>query len=973
MHHLNDFVESWSAWLIHSGWQAGIVVSIAAIMLLLLRRASAQLRYAILLIALVKFAAPPFLSLSVGLFSQSRLAVAVSFNTEVTPLADFVDGDGSTDTSLMAQETNRSVPSAAQETPVAVDQSKSFQKAKTANGPNFQWPVIVMLLIHAAGCVVAVYFIGRQYRLLSKIVGNSTAAPTEITQLTHGAAHTLGMKSIPRVLVSEESDAPFAMGLLKPIILLPQCMLDLPTDQLRIILGHELAHVRRRDLTIGWLETVLSVVWWFHPGMWWLKRALRRTREDCCDDILLTSQLAVPARYCETLIQAAARQTFRPLEPIALGFSNGEHPAARRIRRLMDSSLFRTHRLGKSAVVLTLVLGLFLLPGMRPEKAPVVETSLEGSFGWRNLSFDPSADELAIVEECRHFVMQYRSTYGKNGKKVRRFDDLETRDGLEDLLKRKPNFFYTEHLLGTWYRRNGDLKKAHELFTASMKNAPIVLTQRYRAGNKEPLSGVTIEGMSIECNRVKNHSLNPNLQLEFIDLITDNRGEVTVPVYDTVYRLSSRSYPSGYDTEMPRLGHFSTKSRIGVLPEITAWRSSSQPHDFTRTAADSALLANANGTTTNEIVSDSNRYLIGRIARCQQDGHFTESLLGDSSSLPTLPQVTNAAYMDHVIIDLASPAPDRFEIDRVTVLDSRTKIPLSSFQTAAGVTLSDNTRFHLYSLHENLPDEVDLVLSVANYEVNAFRMIIPVEPKGTWKADGVTFVTNYLEAGQHPGWSSQDGFYKEAKALDFVAEMLCQIDSPSDQRFSLIVVTDDRQRIRLDHFSHPYVRIPKPLHEIDHFELVSNMPAKTIYFEKLALPPRTDNLSQQLPTITFQLTGAPETASTDILSPMILRCMTRQGDVYDGSVGSGEFGFELHEKEVEQWHPESRSTVTISAIGPSAIKLSPKVLSRQNATELKSERANGMSGGYGSVLSTSLPVPLSDVGTVEVAISVAAG
>ena len=108
-----------------------------------------------------------------------------------------------------ATTTFRSAPSAVQKTPVAVDQSKSIQVTKTAHGANIHWPIKVMLLIHAAGCVAAVYFIGRQYRLLRKLVGNSTVAPTEITQLTQGAAQTLGMKSVPRVLVSEESDAPW--------------------------------------------------------------------------------------------------------------------------------------------------------------------------------------------------------------------------------------------------------------------------------------------------------------------------------------------------------------------------------------------------------------------------------------------------------------------------------------------------------------------------------------------------------------------------------------------------------------------------------------------------------------------------------------------------------------------------------------------------------------------------------------------
>ncbi len=968
MNRFHDLVEIWSGWLIHSGWQCAIVVVMVAVLFQVTRRVSAQFRYAILLLALMKFAVPPFMSLPVGLFAQSRLPLDATFAVEIN--APTILSENAESESASADQSTDSGVSVAPKPANSNTESETVNRVKSAAEPNVSWQLITLLLVHATGVLVAGFFVFRQYIVLRRLVRNSAPASADIIQLARKTANALKMRKLPPVLISNECDSPFATGLLKQIILLPKCILSLPTDQLRIILGHELVHIRRRDLTAGWFETLLSIFWWFHPGIWWLKRALRSTREDCCDDVLLTSRLAMPERYCETLIQAAARQTFRPMEPVAFGFSNGEHPAARRIRRLMDSSLFRTHRLKKSAILLIAILGLFLLPGLRAEKAPIVETSLEGGFGWRNLPFDPNADELAILKECQQFVMNYRSTYGKGGKTIRRFDDPETRDGLEDLLKRKPEFFYTQHLLGTWYRRNGDLNRAQELLSASLKNAPVVLTQRYHTGNGNSLTGVTIEGMSIECNRVKNHSLDPSPQLEFIDLVTDSDGKVAVPVYDTVFRLASRSYPAGYDTEMQRLGWFSAKSRIGVLPEITAWLKDSQPLDFSRTAAESALLADAKGTVTNEIISGSNIFSIGRVARCQKDGQFTEHATADSPTLAALPLVKNAEYMDHAIIDLASPAVDRFEIKSATILDSKTKIPLSSFQLAAGVKVFDKTRFHLYSLHDKLPDQIDLVLSVSNFEADAFRMSIPPEAEGTFEQDGVTFVIEYLGAGQHVGWSSDSGLYKDARAFDWVSEMLCRMETPNDQRLSLLLVTKDGQRINLDSSSLPFVRIPRPLDEIDHFELIPSVPAETIYFEKIVLPTRIDSMSDELPVALFQLSGIPETVSTDILSPLVLRCRTRQGDVYSGDTSGGEFGFELYEKNKDEWHPESMCTVTIEALVPGSIKLSSKFLSRTDAAELKLDRGNGMTSSQGSVMSSSLPVPLNDVGTVAVSLKI---
>ncbi|MFO0999517.1 MAG: M56 family metallopeptidase [Planctomycetaceae bacterium] len=971
MNQFHDVVGNWSGWMIHSGWQSAIVVALVAVLLRLARRSSAQFRYAILLLALMKFAVPPFTNLSVGLFSQSHLPLDGTFTVEITTpavLNENNDAVGQPATASVGQPSSSSVSIAP-----AVASSKTEADTKdriTATvEPNLNWLMMTLFWGYTAGVLVVTAFLFRQYRMLRRLVKNSVPASAEIIQLTRHAADRLSMRKLPPVLISGDCDSPFATGLLRPIIVLPRSVPELSSDQLQIILGHELVHIRRRDLWVGWLETVLSVLWWFHPGMWWLKRALRSTREDCCDDILLTSRLAVPERYCETLIHAAAQQTFRPLEPMALGFSNGEHPAARRIRRLMDSSLFRTHRLSKFAVLLVAMLALFLLPGLRAEKAPIVETSLEGLFGWRNLPFDPGAEELATLKECHQFVIDYRSTYGSNGKTIRRFDDLKTRDGLEDLLKRNPDFFYTQHLLGTWYRRNGDLKRAQELLSASLKNAPVVLTQRYRTGHGEPLSVVTIETMSIECNRVKNHSIDQSLELEFVDLITNSDGEVAVPVYDTVFRIGSRTYPAGYDTEMQRLGFFSAKSRIGVLPEITVWKSGTQPSDFTRTAAESALLANANGTTTNEVQSGSNVFSIGRVARCQTDGQFTERITANSSSLAALPTVKNAAYMDHAIIDLASPAADRFEIKSATILDSKTKIPLSSFQLAAGVKIVDQSRFHLYSLHDKLPDEIDLVLSVSNFEADAFRMQIPAHAAGTFEQNGVKFVIEYLGAGQHVGWSSDTGFYKDARAPDWISEMLCHIETPNNWRLSLILVTKDGQRIPLDQIS-PFVRIPKPLSDIAHFELIPRVESETIYFEKISLPVRTDALSRELPVASFELSGIPEIISSDAFSPLVLRCRTRQGDVYNSGGACGEFSFELHEKPTEEWHPDSMSTITIEAYIPGKIEISPTFFSRTDSAELKRDPSIGMTNGNGAVRSFIVSKPLNDIGTAAVGLQV---
>lgn len=973
MNRLNDLADFWGTWLLHSGWQSAIVVGIVAILLVAARRTSAQFRYALLVIALVKFAAPPFFNLSMGLFSQARSPISSELTTAINDRHLFSPNDTDVRPAQSLQGTTGSTATQILASPQSAKSDFTPVVAPSQEAPaapiQIRWGLLSLLLIHVGGMMIVGCHLRNRYRHIQTLIRNSTAAPDKIIQLTRETARFLGLKSIPEVHVSRESESPFATGLFRRIILLPVSVLKLPSDQLQIILGHELIHIRRHDLTIGWLETYLSILWWFHPGIWWLKGQLRRTREDCCDDVLLASRLTMPVRYCETLIEAAAHQCWVQPDPLVLGFSNGEHPAARRIRRLMDSSLFRTQRLQKLALLLVVIVGLVLIPGIRPPRAPVTSTSLMGLFGWKNLPFDPGPHELRIIEECRKLVGRYRSTYHRDGRRTTHFDDPFTRDELQTLLQQQPDFFYPQYLLGTWYCRNGDVPRGQLLKSTALAHAPIVLTQRYRTGNGKPLSNIKIDTMAIECNRVKNHSLNPELHLEFVDLTTDSQGEVALPVYDTVFRLASRSFPEGYDTEMRSLGWFRSTSRVGVLPEVTAWKRNSRPRDFTRAASESAWLAEAKGTRSDEIVSGLNHYRIGRVARSQADGQFTELVRATSPDLPPLPRATNSRYMDHAIIDLVMPVPDRFEIDSTLVLDSQTKIPLASFQRAADLKVLNKNRFHLFSLIEDLPEEVDLVLKVRNYPSSALRMMIPVAATGNYEKQGVTFYNEYLGAGQHEGWSSTSGFYQEAKMLDSLSEMLFKIEAPENRRFSLLLVTKDGERISLRTFS-PVLRIPRPLTDIDHFELLTDVPVETIYFEKISLPSRRVSVIQELPHPEFLLTGAPETQETEMFSPLVLRCKTLEGDAYSNASFSGEFGYGMEERPPETRDIQSKCSVVLELRDVSGITLKPEYFSRSPANPLQTASGSRLSGPWGTVTANSLAVPLHELKSVKVRLGV---
>jgi len=86
------------------------------------------------------------------------------------------------------------------------------------------------------------------------------------------------------------SETPVVIGCLSPVILFPVGLLaGMPTGQIESILIHELAHIRRRDYLANLLQTVVEGFLFYHPAVWWISSVIRTERENCCDDLVVST------------------------------------------------------------------------------------------------------------------------------------------------------------------------------------------------------------------------------------------------------------------------------------------------------------------------------------------------------------------------------------------------------------------------------------------------------------------------------------------------------------------------------------------------------------------------------------------------------------------------------------------------------------------------------------------------------------
>jgi TonB family protein len=99
-------------------------------------------------------------------------------------------------------------------------------------------------------------------------------------------------------------------GIRRPCVLLPSDAEAWDEPRIRVVLAHELAHVRRRDWLVQTVVDVIRAVFWFNPLFWIACRRLRRESEQACDDAVLAAGVP-PAHYAAQLVAIArtCRQT----------------------------------------------------------------------------------------------------------------------------------------------------------------------------------------------------------------------------------------------------------------------------------------------------------------------------------------------------------------------------------------------------------------------------------------------------------------------------------------------------------------------------------------------------------------------------------------------------------------------------------------------------------------------------------------
>jgi bla regulator protein BlaR1 len=224
------------------------------------------------------------------------------------------------------------------------------------------------------------------------------------------ASRALLRSSIPcnipapiEVRSSRHVPAPCVIGVLNPVLLLPQRLLsDLTQTQLSAVFAHEMAHVRRNDNLLAYLHSFVQALFWFHPLIWLIGAQLGKEREHACDEAAIELGHE-PLDYAATLLQVCKQCV--PPDRLGVAYAtSGNLPE--RIRVIMAAQFKgKGSRLSK-CVLIAALLGCVALPfaaGMNV----VVTSDLSMRPGTRSIRVSDAAGPSLLV-------MNERYVYGRN-------------------------------------------------------------------------------------------------------------------------------------------------------------------------------------------------------------------------------------------------------------------------------------------------------------------------------------------------------------------------------------------------------------------------------------------------------------------------------------------------------------------------------------------------------------------------------
>ena len=265
--------------LLHSLWQIALVALALFVLLRLVQSSSANLRYLI---------AVSFLAISVILPVVTFLQVSERIDITQTRQR-YLQPDESFQIYAIREKSLQPGPQ------IEADSQPSGQTVVNVSGSlgilkNFierqipvTFPFAVALLLLGIS-MFSFRLVGGLWKLHHYKISGESLINTEWHDRFSALYAKLRVDRAVRFAQSNLVSTPIAFGVFKPLIIVPAGLfLQMDPRQIESIIAHELIHIRRHDPLVNIVQNVVEVLFFYHPGVWWISKQIRREREFAAD------------------------------------------------------------------------------------------------------------------------------------------------------------------------------------------------------------------------------------------------------------------------------------------------------------------------------------------------------------------------------------------------------------------------------------------------------------------------------------------------------------------------------------------------------------------------------------------------------------------------------------------------------------------------------------------------------------------
>ncbi len=347
-------------WLLRTTLQAALLLClILLIQLILRRRLPMGWHYCLWLLLLIRLAIPWLPESKVSIFNwvprsiqQGPIVESLSERSDVGRLG-FYSGMRSAGT---------------QETTPESDSRAVFARF-----------VRMLPLLWLFGMVLLAVYVGASnFHLWWLVTRERPLTDQKILDLLEDCKAEMRIRNILGVVTTDKVKSPALFGFIRPRLLLPAGMIEaLSLKELRYVFLHELGHLRRYDIYIGWLTSLLQVLHWFNPLVWFAFYRMQSDRELACDALVLArlssggltyARGGESKEYGRTIVNLLERFSRSQRLPSMAGILETKSQLKRRIKMIADyKKTSHTRRAG--AMLLLVVLACVVLTNAYVAKA----------------------------------------------------------------------------------------------------------------------------------------------------------------------------------------------------------------------------------------------------------------------------------------------------------------------------------------------------------------------------------------------------------------------------------------------------------------------------------------------------------------------------------------------------------------------------------------------------------------------------